>query len=223
VLGGDAVGKRGRFIERLEQDRRAIDVPALARDVSARQRRKLFHHRLLDGGSKCCIVGHQDRLRGRIVLRLRQQIGGDPMRVVILVGDDQHFRRTGDRIDADGAEHLPLGCRHIGIAGTDNFDHRLDRLGAMGQRGDGLGAADAVDFFNARKFGGGEHERVQLSARRRHHHDDARYACDLGRHGVHQHRAWIGGRPARHVEANGFDRGPTVAEFHARGVTIAIV
>ena len=67
-----------------------------------------------------------------------------------LVGDHQHLRRPGDGIDADRAEHLPLGGGHVGVARADDLGHRRDRLGAVGERGHGLRAADAIDLARRR-------------------------------------------------------------------------
>jgi hypothetical protein len=53
---------------------------------------------------------------------------------------------TGDHVDADLAEHLALGGGDIGIAGADDLGDRRDGVGAIGQRGHGLRAADAVDL-----------------------------------------------------------------------------
>ena len=72
--------------------------------------------RALDGVGERRIVGDQDRLRGGVVLGLRQQVGGDPFGIGVSVGDDQHLGRAGDHVDADAAEHEALGRRHIGVA-----------------------------------------------------------------------------------------------------------
>ena len=84
--------------------------------------------------------------------------------IVAGVGDDQHFRRAGDHVDADRAEHLPLGGRDIGIARPDDLGDRPDRLGAVGKRGDRLRAADPVDLRHAGEIGGDQHQRVDLAA-----------------------------------------------------------
>ena len=72
------------------------------------------------------VVGDEDRLRAGIVLGLRQKIGGDPIRIAVLVGDDQHLGRARDHVDADFAEHQALGRRHIGVAGSDDLGDRRD-------------------------------------------------------------------------------------------------
>ena len=97
------------------------------------------------------VVGDQDRLRRGVVLGLRQQVGGDPLGIVVAVGDDQHFGRAGDHVDADRAEHLPLGRGDIGVAGADDLGDRAYRFRAVGERGDRLRAADAVDLRTRRR------------------------------------------------------------------------
>ena len=56
--------------------------------------------------------------------------------------------------------------------------------------------------------GGGKHGRIDGAARGRHDDDDTLDAGDLGRHGIHQHRARIAGRAAGHIEADRFDSRP---------------
>ena len=56
-----------------------------------------------------------------------------------------------------------------------------------------------------------------------HHDDDAFDAGDLGRHGIHQHRARIARRAARHVEPDRLDRCPAPAEFDAGGIRVTII
>ena len=105
--------------------------------------------RRLDRVGERGIVGDQDRLRRGVVLGLRQQVGGDPVRIGVAVGDDQHLGRAGDHVDADLAEHLALGRRHIGVARPDDLGDRRDRRGAIGERRDRLRAADAIDLVDA--------------------------------------------------------------------------
>ena len=122
------------------------------------------------------------------MLGLRQKIGRDPVGIGVAVGQHQHFGGARDHVDADLAEDLPLGRGDIGIAGADDLRHRLDRLRAVSERGHRLRAADAVDFVDAAELRRRQHQRIELAVGRRHHHDDARHARDLGRHRIHQHR-----------------------------------
>ena len=52
------------------------------------------------------------------MLGLAQQIGGADLGIDAVVGDDQRLGRPGEQIDADAAVELPLGLRHVGVAGT---------------------------------------------------------------------------------------------------------
>ncbi len=165
MLGRETVGERGRLVEARHQDHRAEVVPAGARGLGARQRGELALDRFDHGVGEGRIVGDEDRLGGGVVLGLGEQVGGDPGRVVLGVGDDHDLGRAGHHVDADLAEHLALGRGHIGVAGADDLDHRLDGLRAEGERGDGLRAADAIDLVDAGKLGGHQHQRVQLAAR----------------------------------------------------------
>ena len=141
----------------------------------------------------------------------------------LLVGEDQHLGGPGDHVDADLAEHQPLGGRHIGVAGADDLGDRLDGLGAVGERRHRLRAADAIDLVDAGELRGREHQRRELAVGRRHHHDEARHARDLGGHRVHQHRRRIGRGAARHIEPDRLDRGPAGAELDAERIGEALV
>ena len=45
----------------------------------------------------------------------------------------------------------------------------------------------------------------------------------LCRHGIHQHRTRIGGEPARHVEADRFNRRPAVAKLDAQRIGVTSI
>ena len=164
---------------------------------------------------EAAVVGDQDRLRPLVVLGLREQVGGDPVRVDHRLGDDHDLGGARDHVDADPAEHLPLGLGDVGVAGADDLVDRGDGGGAVGQRRHGLRAADPVDLVDAGDRGGGEHQRVDGPVGRRDHHDDAADAGDAGRDRVHQHRAGIGRRAARDVEPDRVERAPAQAQPHA--------
>ena len=119
---------------------------------------------------KCRIVRDQDRLRSLVVLGLRQQIRSNPAWVCSFVGNNNYFRRPGDHINARDAENLALRLGHIGISGAYDFGDGLDAFRAVGKRSNGLGAADTIDFGNAREVRGGQHGGIDLPARRWHDH-----------------------------------------------------
>ena len=174
-------------VEIAHEDDRAEVAPRGAGHRAARQRRQLRLHGALDRGGERRVVGDQDRLRGGIVLGLREQVGGDPVRIAVAAGDDQHLGGARDHVDADGAEHKALGGGDIGVARPDDLGDRLDGFGAEGERRHRLRAADAIDLVDAGELRRREHQRREQSVRRRHHHDEARHARDLRRHRIHQH------------------------------------
>ena len=123
--------------------------------------------------------------RVRPVLGLAQQVDRDDERVGVLVGDDQDLGRTGEQVDADLAEQLPLRLGDERVAGAGDQVHPVDRLGADRQRRDRLHAAEQVDLVGARQMhcrdgGGGD-----LAADRRRRGDDPLDAGDLGRDDGH--------------------------------------
>ena len=171
--------------------------------------------RCRDRVGECGIVGDQDGLRRLVVLGLRQQIDGDAARIVGGVGQHDDLGRAGDRVDADAAEHLPLGLGDIGVARPDDAIDRRDAGGAIGQRRNRLRAADPIDLRHAGAPRRGQHQRVQHAIRARHAHGDARHAGDARRDRVHQHRGRIGRLAARHIQADRIQRRPAHAQGQA--------
>ena len=152
------------------------------------------------------------------MLGLGEEIGGDEGRVGGGVGEHDDFGRAGDHVDADEAEHAALGGGDIGVARPDDLGDRRDGRGAVGERGDRLRAADAIDLGDAGEPRRREHQRIDPAVRRRNRHHDPRAARDLRRNGVHHHRRGIARGPAGHIEADGLDRRPAPAELDAERV-----
>ena len=125
MFGRDGVDERQRFVEIAHQDDRAEIPPRRAGDLAARQSRQLPSTARSTAPASACVVGDEDRLRAGVVLGLRQQVGGDPVGIAVLVGDDQHLGGAGDHVDADLAEHDALGGGHIGVARADDLGDRL--------------------------------------------------------------------------------------------------
>ena len=218
MFGREPVDKRNRGLQVRDQDDRAVIAPARAGDLLARKLGELSHDFLADVARERDVVGDQDRLRGFVVFGLRKQVGGDIARVRAGIGEHDDLGWPRDHVDADDAEHPPLGGGDIGVARADDLRDRPDRRGAIGERGDRLSAADAVDFVDPRDARGGEHERIDPSVRRRHDHRDARAACDLGGRGVHQYRGGIARGAAGDIEPDRLDRAPAPALFDAERV-----
>src|SRR6516164_6053476 len=127
-------------------------------------------HRRLDLPRKGGIVGDEDRLRRAVVLCLRHQIGSDPLRIVVPVGDDENLGRTGDHVDPDAAEDAPLRGGNIRITWPDDFVDRRNRRRAEREGGDRLRPADAVYLVDPDQLGGSENQRVDDAPGRRHSH-----------------------------------------------------
>ena len=77
MLGRKPLDERERGLERRTEDDRAIVAPARRGDFFARQRGELTHDFGSDRARKRRVVGDKDRLRRRIVFRLRQEVRGD--------------------------------------------------------------------------------------------------------------------------------------------------
>ena len=161
-------------------------------------------------------IGDQDRRRRRAVLGLAEQVGGAHLAVDAVVGDDQRLGRTGQQVDADPAEQLALGLRHVGVAGADDHVDRADRLGAQRHGGDRLHAAEHVDLVGAAEMHGGDDRRMRPALERRRAGDDALDAGNPRRDDRHVRRGDHGIAPARHVAADRAHRDVLVAEHHAR-------
>ena len=88
-------------------------------------------------------------MRLAVVLGLGEQIRRDQARFGAAVGDDQHLRRAGDRVDVDLAEDQALGRGDPLVAGPDDLVDPRHRRGAVGQRRDRLGAAELEHAIDA--------------------------------------------------------------------------
>ncbi len=150
------------------------------------------------------------------MLGLGQQVRGDPVGVVVRARHHHDLRGTRQGVDADHAVEAPLGGGDVGVARPHDLVHRLDRARSVGQGGHGVSAPELPDFSHAGFARGRQHGRFDTAGGR--DHGDAVHACDLRRHGVHQHGGGIRGPSARHVDADRRQRCPTPAELHARGV-----
>ena len=143
-------------------------------------------------------------------------------RVRALVGDDEHFRRTREAVDAADAEHLALRFGDVDVAGPDDLVDGRDRRRPVRERGDRLRAAGGVQLVDAGQRAREQHGRVHAAvALRRRHDDDALDAGDLRRNHRHQHRRGQRRAAARDVRA---DRGERPGEERvARAVGVAVL
>ncbi len=126
-------------------------VPSLsseARDLLARALR----YEELDGALDLCRKGGVagDEIAGgeRIVLCLSHEIGCNHGRLGVGIGEHADLGWTGDDIDSHIARDELLGRGHVGITGTSDDIDLFDALGAVGERGDGLGASHGIDLVH---------------------------------------------------------------------------
>ena len=171
------------------------------------------------------------------MLGLADQIGGNPAGVRVLIGDDGDFRGAGDRVDADDAGHHALGSgdEDVTRAGdlVDRFAQdlavlRFGAFGAIGEHGDGLGAADRVHLVNAEDGAGGEDclvgQTVGGRLARRGGDGERFDAGRLGGHHVHDDRAWVHGLATGHVQADTLDGDPTLRDTGAgRQISVEVL
>nr|WP_245639192.1 hypothetical protein [Rubellimicrobium mesophilum] len=119
------------------------------------------------------------------MLGLREEVGRDHLGVAGAVGEDVDLGRTGELVDADGTEDLPLGLVHEGVAGAHDLVHRGHRLRPEGEGRDGLRATDAEDAVGAREVAARDHGLVRVG---RQAGDHLVHACHLGRDDGHDRR-----------------------------------
>ncbi len=175
-------------------------------------------------------VGDQHGTRKLVMLGLTDQIGREPARVGALVGDDGDFGRARDRVDAhDAGDHALRGGDEDVARSGDLVDRiaqdlavlRLGTLGAIGEHGDGLGAADRVHLVHAEDGAGGEDGLVRQSigivAARRSRDGEGFDAGGLGRNDVHDDGARVHGLATRHVQADALHRNPAFGDAGAFG------
>ena len=152
MLGGECLGEaeRSREVGNLDEPR---DGAGLRPGFEPRGECVEQRARGRDGDDEC----------SRPVLGLREQIECERIGVDPLIGEQQQIARAGEAVDPDLAEHLALGLLHEQVSWADDDVDRVDRLGAVGERGDGLRASHAVDDARAGQPAGGEHDRVHVT------------------------------------------------------------
>ena len=97
--------------------------------------------------------------------------------------DDREVAGPREAVDADEARHLALGLLHPQAAGTHDDVDGPDRLGAVGERGDRLRAAHAVDLVGPAQRGCGEDDGMTGRG-----DDDLVDPRGTGGDGAHDHR-----------------------------------
>ena len=187
MFGRERVDQRQRRFERRHDNDCAVVAPRRTGDLATWQGAKLKGDRAFDLFSHNGAVGDQNSLGTGVMLGLGQKICGDPVRIAVAIGDNEHFGRSGNGVDADLAEHNSFGGRDVRVPRPDDLGDRGNGFCSEGESGNGLSAADAKDFVDAGELGRRQNQRVEVAVGRRHRHDQPRHAGDLGRHRVHEH------------------------------------
>ncbi len=164
MLGREHVGDVREARSGARDERDAVSLDRSARDVGSGERLELRAE--LDANR----FGHrgrradEERVRGLVVLGLREEVRSDEPRVGLVVRDDEDFARAGDRVDRDRAEDEALRARDVEVSGANDLVDARDRLRAVRERGDRLRAARVDDRRDAREVRGGNERVVRVSA-----------------------------------------------------------
>ena len=216
MLGcNDVAGLNGLVQVRTDDDL-AVVVHAGPGNGGTGQLRDLNLQLGLHGLGKLRAVGDKDGAGQLVVLGLAQQISCHPGGVAAAIGQYQNLAGACDHINAHLAEDFPLGGGNVDVAGAHDLVHGRDGLGAVGQRGHGLGAAGLENFGHAGGSRRGQDDGVHLAVlARRGSHDDLGHARHLGRDDVHEDGGGVGRRAARDVDTRLFNGGVFLAQHDA--------
>ena len=122
---------------------------------------------------------------------------------------------TGEQIDADAPEKLPLRLGDEGVAGADKNVDRIDALGPQRHRADRLDSAERVDRVGSSQCLGRDDCAGGPAFERRSAGDDARTARDLCRDNRHMSRSEQRILASRYVAARRVDRHVLVTQHDA--------
>ena len=177
-------------------------------EFAARQLGQLFGNFFLNDLENFCGGRHEpDAFVAGTVLGLCEHVGGGELRIRRVVGDDKQIARASEQINRHAPDEQPLGHADVGVAGTKNFLHATDRLGAVSQRRNRLRAADAVNLRRPRRARREQNCRIDgaVPATRRGHHDFLA-ARDFGERDGHQRRGDERRGAAGNVDADACER-----------------
>ena len=104
-----------------------------------------------------------DQYRGgqRVVLRLRDQVGGAKAGLGGFIRDDNGLGGTKDPVDGHLALDQLLGVGHEHVAGAANLVNLGNRLGTVGHRGDGRHAPHLIEGIDSGDFRRHHYRRIQ--------------------------------------------------------------
>ena len=123
------------------------------------------------------------------MLGLGQKVGGTVRGVSRVIGDNHYLTRPRQAVNSHDSVHQLLGQDHEDVTRSANLVHPGHRFGAVGQGGDGLGAADTKNAVNPGKAGRRQcHRRHRAIRPRRRRQNNLADTGHSGRYGGHQHR-----------------------------------
>jgi hypothetical protein len=132
-----------------DDDRHALLSDGLPRDGLARKIGELPLHLLAHALGHLLANRHENGHGQRVVLRLREQIGGHPRGIGCRICSDDDLGGSGDHLDTHVAEHQSLGRGHVGVARAHDLVDAGNALRAVGQGSDGLRPANKKDPVDA--------------------------------------------------------------------------
>ena len=206
VFGGNVVGDFAGFVQVFGEYHHAPVAERGFDDVAAGHGFDEAVHGGLDFVEVGLRRADKDGLGDFVVFGLAEQIHRHPVGGRAAVGDDEDFRRPRHHVDTDYAEHAAFGGGDEGVARSGDFIDLRYGLGAVGEGGNRLRAADGEDFGDARDEGGGKHDVVAFAFGRGDDHDDFFHAGDMGGHGVHDDGTRIRRFAAGDVNADTVER-----------------
>jgi hypothetical protein len=216
VLRGEAVGEGLGFLRGGGDEDEALSVEGLEGDGVVLGLAAGFEGDLF---GELGLAGDEDGESFGVVLGLGDEVGGDAGGVAGLGGDDDlggaggHVDSTRSRSGAAALRDGDFGGGDVEVAGADDLGYGFDRGCAVGEGGDGLGAADAVELGDAGEVRGGEGFAGGFGAA----DDDARDAGDLCGGGGHEQGGGQGVTAAGDVAADGAEGADDLADLHAVG------
>src|ERR1035441_9923569 len=203
MLGREAIGDLARFVNVRCKNDQAVAIKCRTRDGIVATAQLCFRYHLF---GKFGARGDEDGQRIGIMLGLRHKIGGNIGSIATFAGDDD-FRGAGKHIYGAIKSYEALGRGDIKIAGADDLVHALEARGSVGQRGDCMRAAQAIELRNAEQMRGGERFRSGFG---RDDHD-ALNAGHLRGTGGHQQRGGQRMAAAGHVATHRAERAHKLA------------
>ena len=149
------------------------------------------------------------------MLGLAEQICRAHFGIGGVVGNDQGLGRSGQQVDADTAEQLPLRLRDERIAGADQHVDGRNARGAESHRGDRLNAAQQIDLIGTTQRHRGDGGSGRHAVERRRAGGDALHTGHLRGQHAHVRRRDHRITAPRHIAADAGDRDVLVAEPNA--------